>query len=92
MITSPPKAQYEPGSRVKVTQFVRVGHLRWYTTIVGTVDDEGLRPVGGIEMGGKAIYCHQPTLRLRLDDGEITIVAVDANTAVETVSPAAASA
>ncbi len=69
-----------------------MGHLRWYTTIVGTVDGEGLRPVGGMEMGGKAIYCHQPTLRLRLDDGEITVVAIDANTAVESVSPAPASA
>jgi hypothetical protein len=92
MLTSPAIGQYEHGSRVKVTQFVRVGHLRWYTTIVGTVEAEGLRPVGGMEMGGKALYCHQPTVRLRLDDGEITVIALDANTQVETLSAATANA
>lgn len=77
---------------MKVTQFVRVGHLRWYTTIEGTVGGEGLRPVGGMEMGGKALYCHQPTLQVELDDGEITVLAIDANTNVETISRAPSTA
>jgi hypothetical protein len=38
-----------------------------------------------MEMGGKSIYCHQPTLRLRRDDGEITVVALDEQTEVEVV-------
>ncbi len=41
-------------------------------------------------MGGKASYCQQPTLRLRRDDGEITEVAVDAETQVEIVTDPAA--
>jgi len=35
-----------------------------------------------MEMGGKSVYCHQPTLRLRRDDGEITEVALDEDTEV----------
>ncbi len=34
-------------------------------------------------MGGKSAYCHQPTIRLRKADGEITVVAVDEGTIVE---------
>jgi len=74
-----------PGTRVRVTQHVRVGHQRWRTVVIGTVEDSSLRPVGGMEMGGKALYCHQPTLRLRMDDGEVTVLALDANTEVETI-------
>ena len=47
---------------------------------------ESRRPVGGIEMGGKASYCQQKTLRLQRDDGEITEVAVDEETQVETIA------
>jgi hypothetical protein len=83
MISSPPPPKYPAGSRVRVVQHVRVGHRRWSTNVVGTVEDEGSRPIGGMEMGGKALYCRQPTLRLRLDDGEVTVVAVDEQTTVE---------
>jgi hypothetical protein len=37
-------------------------------------------------MGGKASYCQQPTLRLRRDSGEITEIAVDEETQIETIS------
>ncbi len=76
---------FEPGTKVRVIQQVRVGHRRWTTQVVGTVEAETIRPVGGMEMGGKALYCHQPTIRLRHDDGEITVVALDANTKVEPI-------
>ncbi|WZO96212.1 hypothetical protein EP7_003198 [Isosphaeraceae bacterium EP7] len=85
MIPTPPKARYEPGTRLRVQHSVRVGHLLWKTWVEGTVEREGLRPVGGMEMGGKSLYCHQPTLRLRRDDGEITSVALDDDTLVEVV-------
>jgi hypothetical protein len=78
--------QYPPGTRVRVIQQVRVGHRRWQTQVEGVVEREGRRPVGGIEMGGKASYIQQPTLRLRRDDGEITEVAVDSATQVEVVT------
>jgi hypothetical protein len=52
----------------------------------GVVVGESRRPVGGIEMGGKAAYCLQPTLKLERDDGEITELAVDEHTQVETLS------
>jgi hypothetical protein len=65
-----------------VTQFVRVGHRRWLTAVEGCVEGEGRRPVGGIEMGGKAAYCQQPTLRLRRDDGELIEIALDDETEV----------
>ena len=84
-----PEPPFPPGTLVRVTQKVRVGHRRWATQVVGTIEDAGRRPVGGMEMGGKALYCHQPTLRLRLDDGEITELAFDANTQVEAIEPAA---
>lgn len=92
MIPSPPKPRYEPGTRVRVVQHVRVGHRRWTTQVEGCVEGEGVRPVGGMEMGGKGLYCHQPTLSLRKDDGEITVVAVDEHTEVQTLPPAAAGA
>ena len=88
MIPTPPKPRFEPGTRVRVVQSVRVGHKEWKTQVTGVVEREGLRPVGGMEMGGKAVYCHQPTFRLRKDDGEITVVAIDENTLVEEVARA----
>jgi hypothetical protein len=84
--TAAMKARYSPGTRVRVIQHVRVGHRRWLTQVEGVVEKEGRRPVGGIEMGGKASYIQQPTLRLRRDDGEITEVALDASTQVEVVA------
>ncbi|MDB5352423.1 MAG: hypothetical protein JWN86_3670 [Planctomycetota bacterium] len=83
MIPDPPRPQYEPGTKVRVIQHVRVGHRRWTTEATGTVEGEGVRPVGGMEMGGKAMYCRQTTLRLREPDGEITVVAFDENTEVK---------
>ena len=77
-----PEPKYLPGAKVRVVQHVRVGHRQWRTTIEGTVEAEGLRPVGGMEMGGKAVFGHQPTLRLRHDDGEVTVLALDENTEV----------
>ncbi len=91
--TSETTPLFPTGIRVRVTQFVRVGHRRWATQVVGTIVDAAARPVGGMEMGGKALYCHQPTIRLRLDDGELTTLAVDETTRVETLddpTPAAA--
>jgi hypothetical protein len=88
MIPVPPKPRFEPGSRIRVVQLVRVGGLSWLTQVTGIVEREGLRPVGGMEMGGKSVYCHQPIIRLRKDDGEITVVALDDDTTAEVV-PAA---
>jgi len=92
MFVTKPKPKYEPGTRVRVVQYVRVGHRRWRTETVGTVVDEGERPVGGIEMGGKALYCRQTTLRLRRDDGERVEVALDENTQVEPIEGSGSSA
>src|SRR3954447_20360749 len=89
MIPTPPKPKYPPGTRLRVTQFVRVGHRRWLTQVEGVFELDGRRPVGGIEMGGKASYCQQPTLRLRRDDGEIIEVAVDEDTKVEQIAAGA---
>jgi hypothetical protein len=88
MIPTPPKPRYAPGTRLRVIQHVRVGHREWTTQVEGVVEKEGLRPVGGMEMGGKSVYCHQPTLRLRRDDGEVTVVAIDEDSQVETLSGA----
>jgi hypothetical protein len=89
MIPAAPKPRYSPGTRLRVTQYVRVGDRRWLTRVEGEVVREGRRPVGGIEMGGKASYCQQGTLQLKRDDGEITEVALDEETQVEEVkSPA----
>lgn len=84
MIPTPPKPKYPIGARLRVTQRVRVGHRAWTTQVEGAVEHEGLRPVGGMEMGGKASYCQQPTLRLRRDDGEIIVVTLDEDSVVET--------
>ena len=37
-------------------------------------------------MGGKASFCQQPTLRLRREDGEVTVVALDDDSQVQTIS------
>ena len=86
MIPSPSKPQYSIGTRVRVTQYVRVGHRRWKTHVEGVVVGEGERPVGGIEMGGKASYCRQQTLQLKRDNGELTLVTVDSETEVKTIA------
>jgi hypothetical protein len=92
MIPTPPKPLYAPETRVRVTQHVRVGHRRWSTQVEGAVELEGLRPVGGMEMGGKSSYCQQPTLRLRLDNGELTVVTIDEDTHVRPISETIAAA
>ena len=86
MIPTPPQPRYAPQTRVRVTQQVRVGHRHWTTQVEGVVDLEGLRPVGGMEMGGKSSYCQQPTLRLRLDNGELTVVTIDEETDIRPVA------
>jgi hypothetical protein len=83
MIPPPAKPKYPQGTRLRITHYVRVGHRRWKTQVEGVVVHEGRRPVGGIEMGGKASYCQQDTLQLRRDDGEIIEVALDSQTQVE---------
>jgi hypothetical protein len=88
MIPSPPQPKFERGTRVKITQHVRIGSVAWKTEVTGVVELEGLRPVGGMEMGGKSLYCHQPTLRLRRDDGEILVVALDDRTEVQILGDA----
>ncbi|MFO0956378.1 MAG: hypothetical protein U0800_02795 [Isosphaeraceae bacterium] len=86
---SQPEPRFPAGTRVNVVQFVRVGHRRWKTQSQGTVVEEGIRPVGGMEMGSKALYCRQPTVTLRKDDGELTVVTLDENTEIRPVdSPA----
>lgn len=89
MIPTPPEPRYASGTRLRVTQRVRVGQHQWDTQVEGVVEKEGFRPVGGMEMGGKASYCLQPTLRLRRDDGEVTVVALDDDSRVENLSAAA---
>ncbi len=86
MIPTPPKTRFQPGTPVRVVQHVRVGHRRWSTEVAGLVESEGMRPVGGMEMGGKGLYCRQPTLLLRLPDGEVTAVAIDDMTEIHDVS------
>ncbi len=86
MIPTPSKPKFEPGTRVRVIQSVRVGHQSWKTQVIGVIEREGIRPVGGMEMGGKARYCNQPTLRLRKEDGEVTVVTLDDDTTVQPIS------
>ncbi len=85
MIPVPPQPRFAPGTRVRVTQKVRVGHRAWMTQVEGVVEKDGYRPVGGMEMGGKANYCLQPTLRLRHDSGEVSVVTIDEDTEVQTL-------
>ena len=86
MIPSPPEPRFAPGTRVRVVQHVRIGDRAWKTETVGVVEVEGTRPVGGMEMGAKALYVRQPTIRIRHDDGAETVVALDDNTEVHPVS------
>ena len=86
MIPALPKPRFEPGTRVRVVQDVRVGHRRSTTETAGAVERDGIRPVGGMEMGGKSLYCHQPTLRLRREDTYIVVVALDENTEVHPIA------
>lgn len=82
MIPTRPEPKFAPGTRVRVIQNVRVGGLVWKTETSGLVEGEGVRPVGGMEMGAKALYIQQPTLRLRRDDGEVIVVALDPQTEI----------
>jgi hypothetical protein len=71
---------------LRIVQHVRVGHRHWTTEVTGAVVAEGIRPIGGMEMGGKGLYCRQPTLTLQREDGELTVVAVDEGTEIHTLS------
>lgn len=80
------RTDYPVGTRVRVTHLVRVGSSRWSTSVEGRVVARSLRPVGGVEMGSRAIATTQATLRLELDDGEITELALDDWTQVEPIA------
>jgi len=82
--TEKPESPYL-GRKVRVIQQVRVGEHRWQTSVEGVVRSTGKRPVGGVEMGGKASFCHQETLLLERDSGELIEVAVEPDTRVETI-------
>ena len=87
MIPTPPLPRFEPGTLVKATQRVRVGHREWYTSVVGVVERESVRPVGGSEMGGKGLYVRQSTFRLRREDGEATSPGKKAKRGLHVTSP-----
>ena len=80
-----PSLPFSPGTKVRVAQQVRVGDKLWTTFVTGTVEASTNRPLGGMEMGLKSAYSYQPSLRLSLDDGEITTIAVDEQTRIETL-------
>jgi len=88
MSQSEPSFPFPAGTRVRVAQQVRVADRKWVTYVTGTVESGAARPLGGMEMGSKAAYSYQPTLRLRLDDGEITSIAIDEQTQIETLDAA----
>ena len=85
MNRSQPSLPFPVGTRVRVAQQVRVADKHWVTYVTGTVEAGSIRPLGGMEMGSKAAYSYQPTLRLRLDDGEITSIVNDEQTQIETL-------
>lgn len=91
MIPTPPKPRFRPGTPLRVVQHVRVGHRTWSTEVSGVVESEGMRPVGGMEMGGKGLYTQQPTVLLRRPDGELTAVALDDQTEIHDLSAPGAS-
>ncbi len=78
--------KYQPGTTIRVIQWVRIGHLQWKTQTTGEVVQEGVRPIGGMEMGTKSMFITQPTIMLRYPDGELTEVALDERTEVEVIS------
>ncbi|ADV61399.1 hypothetical protein Isop_0808 [Isosphaera pallida ATCC 43644] len=86
MIPTSKTRRFEPGTLVRVIQHVRVGKTSWTTEIVGRVVSEGLRPIGGMEMGTKAAASSQPTLTLRGEDGELSTVAIDERTEIQLLS------
>jgi hypothetical protein len=86
MIPTAPPPTYPVGTRLRIVQHVRIGSHRWATQIVGTVEGESLRPLGGIEMGAKSRFGFQPTLVLRLQDDELTTVALDDRSEVYVLS------
>lgn len=88
MTTAPPKPIIPPGTLVRIAQRVRVGSQNWTTYVTGTVEADGFRPIGGMEMGGKSSFGKQHTVRLQLSDGEVTVVAVDEGTEYEILSQA----
>ena len=49
--------------------------------------EEGYRPIGGMEMGGKDRATHQTTLKLRKTDGELTSVAIDECSEIQVLTP-----
>ena len=86
MIPTSKSRRFEPGTPVRVIQHVRVGKTSWTTEVVGQVVTEGLRPIGGMEMGTKAAASSQLTLTLKGEDGELSTIAIDERTEVQPLS------
>ena len=75
--------QLQPGMRIRVTQIIRRRDEDWHTSVTGLV-------ISCAEEKTGAWYAHSPHGKLMLlrvhikkDDGELTVLILDANSQVE---------
>jgi hypothetical protein len=75
----------KPGQRIRITQTVRVGQKQWQTTVTGA-----FRKVSYLETGLATHRVREddiivPTVHFTKDNGELSSIALDEHTEVETV-------
>jgi hypothetical protein len=75
----------KPGRRIRISQTVRVGQKQWQMTVLGT-----FRKLNYLETGLATHRVREddiivPTLHFTKDNGELSSIALDEHTQVETV-------
>lgn len=77
-----------PGTRVRIQQVIRGGNHTWTSEVEGVVLDHRAETTGSwyVHMPGDKLWLNR--LRLRKDDGEITMINLDRDSVVTILSGA----
>jgi len=74
---------FKPGQRIRVVQTIDRRESDWNAAVEGVIEDVGIEKTGSWYAHGKDDKLWLRRLRLRKDDGEITIVNVDSRSKVQ---------
>jgi hypothetical protein len=81
--------QCKPGQRVRITHTIDRREQDWHTEVTGVVEKVELQQTGSWYAHSKNDKLWLQRIRLRKDDGEISVINVDGRTRIELLDGAA---
>lgn len=77
----------KPGTRIKLTQTIDRRGGAWHADVCGTVEAVMDAPTGSWHAHGKAGRYWLRRVKLRKDDGELSLLTLDAGSRIEILEP-----